>query len=185
MPNRIPLTQGQVARVDASDHAWLSQWRWRYATNGYAIRTYTDPQGQPRYALMHRVIMQARPGKLVDHIDGNRLNNTRANLRIVDRHQNMWNRQANANISSHYKGVTAYRHGWRVRIRYYNRRIHLGYCQDQEAAALLYDAAARRLFGEEYARVNFPDRPTPPQIQDRLDQVLQRWEATHGALTTP
>jgi hypothetical protein len=75
MPNRIPLTQGQVARVDASDHAWLSQWRWRYATNGYAIRTYTDRQGQPRYALMHRVIMQARPGELVDHIDGNRLNN--------------------------------------------------------------------------------------------------------------
>jgi hypothetical protein len=180
MSQHIPLTRGKFALVDDADYPTLSQYRWLYHSSGYAVRAeYVN--GKRRFIPMHREIMGAQRGQIVDHIDTDRLNNTRSNLRFVTANQNMWNRSPNEKNSSSYKGVSAHPNGWQVRIRVNKERIHLGYCEDQTEAALLYDAAARHFFGD-YARVNFPDFASPPDILAQLQIILQR-RTSEGRLT--
>jgi hypothetical protein len=170
MSQLIPLTRGRFAIVDDDDYHWLSTWTWICSHSGYAMRTFAE-NGKRRYVHMHRVIMDAQRGQLVDHIDGNRLNNARSNLRIVTRNQNNWNRRPNTGCM--YKGVYSHARGWHARIRYMNKRIHLGYFDDPRLAASLYDAAALHFFGE-YAYLNFPDQAICPDIHKRLERMLKR-----------
>ena len=99
------------------------------------------------------------PVEIVDHIDGNKLNNRRSNLRLVTRSQNQANRRHNRNSRSRYKGVTWHkrRRLWMARIQVRGRRITIGYFNDLAASGKRVDACARSYFGE-YARVNFPRR---------------------------
>ena len=82
---RIPLSDGLYAYVDAADYEWLSQWTWHLA-NGYAART---EKGKPIF--MHRQITNHAKGKIVDHFNHNKLDNTRINLRVCNRQQNLRN----------------------------------------------------------------------------------------------
>jgi hypothetical protein len=96
-----------------------------------------------------------------DHIDGDKLNNTPANLRICTPSQNSANRPAPRNNTSGYKGVwyDASRPGvkkWRATIERDRRQYHLGLHATSEEAARAYDAAARELFGP-FARTNFTE----------------------------
>lgn len=185
----ILLTRGCYARVDDADFAWLMQFRWMCSTSGYAIRAYRDEalsydadgQARWRFVHMHRVIMAAQPGQLVDHIDGDRLNNTRANLRIVTPSQNAWNAHRRCDNAVGYKGVSQHPRGYLARIRFHRQRIHLGYFDDARDAALMYDAAAIYLFGE-FAKLNLPDTPTPQPCLEQLERVLARWSTRIDAL---
>jgi hypothetical protein len=106
---------------------------------------------------MHRQILDAAEGKFVDHINHNGLDNRRANLRIVTKEQNNWNkRKYFGNYSSRYKGVSRPKNcgKWRAKIFYKGKGIFMGYFDDEESAAKAYDAKARELFGE-YAALNF------------------------------
>lgn len=172
MPKRIPLTRGQTALVDESDFAHLSQWKWLYIGSGYAGR-FRRESGAKRLIYLHRHIMDAQPGQRVDHINGNRLDCRRENLRLVTLNQNQQNRKKPARSSSGYKGVCWHRgiKKWHVRIGVNGARLHLGYYTDAETAALLYDAAARHFFGE-YAKPNFPDRATSYATRHLLVQRL-------------
>jgi hypothetical protein len=142
----IPLTRGFVALVDDSDLPTLLPFKWHTTSGGYAA---TRLPGTRQYIYMHRLLLQAGPDDLVDHIDGNTLNNTRANLRIVDDCQNQWNRKAQANASG-YKGVCWHneKQKFYARIQANGHRTFLGYFQTAEAAAQAYADAARHLFGE-------------------------------------
>jgi hypothetical protein len=178
MSKQIHLTKGQVALIDAADYDQLIQLHWLYSPHGYAMRTMT--KNKRRYFIqMHSEIMNAQPGELVDHIDRDRLNNTRANLRIVDRRQNMWNRNPNKRSAIAYKGVSKHIRGWHARIRVYGQRIHLGYFDDPKMAAQVYDAAALRFFGE-YAHINFPDRLPSPAALAQVEDILKRREDSLG-----
>lgn len=86
----IPLTKGAFATVDAEDYEWLSQWKWHLSA-GYASRYFPAPNGRKRIN-MHQLICPCPPGLEVDHIDRNRLNNTKVNLRAVTRSVNMKNK---------------------------------------------------------------------------------------------
>ena len=86
MSQFICLTRGAFALVDDADYGWLSQWKWRLNSHGYAIRT-TCVEGCEKIFNMHRAILGAERLQYVDHIDHNRLNNTRANLRFVTRQE--------------------------------------------------------------------------------------------------
>src|SRR6185312_4468108 len=90
----IILFGGAQVRVDDADAGFLRQWAWQIQTVGtlqYARRS-TGPSGTTIY--MHRSIMDAPNGMVVDHIDGDGLNNRRENLRIVTHGQNLWNRRS-------------------------------------------------------------------------------------------
>ncbi len=82
---------GEV-QVDDSDYDYLSQWRWFMDKDGYAVRFIEDASGKTVAVLMHRVILEAKKGELGDHIDRNRKNNQRSNLRITDFRGNSLNR---------------------------------------------------------------------------------------------
>jgi hypothetical protein len=111
---------------------------------------------------MHRIVALASYGYLVDHINGDSLDNRSANLRLCNRSQNMRNRPKPriAKASSQWKGVSFCPHKakqrkpWRARIHIGDRRIvRLGYFADEESAALAYNEAANVFFGE-FARLN-------------------------------
>ena len=96
-------------------------------------------------------------GMVVDHIDGNGLNNRRSSLRICTHRQNMWNSRPRGK-GSKYKGVCwdKSRKRWIVVVRRGDLHIHLGRFDDEVEAARAYDRKAFELFGE-FAYLNFPD----------------------------
>ena len=100
----IPLTQGKVTFVDDDIYEWVSLQVWYYGNNGYATRDHK--QNKQRISiLLHRLIMNAPEDKEVDHIDGNKLNNMRSNLRICTRMENSHNiKKQDGEYSSKYKG---------------------------------------------------------------------------------
>ncbi len=106
---------------------------------------------------MHRFIMKPAEGLVVDHIDGNGLNNTRANLRICTYQQNICNRKGWGKDSK-YKGVCwdIYNKKWRAQINFNRECRYLGVFEDEIEAAKEYDKHAKKLFGE-FAYLNFPD----------------------------
>lgn len=132
-----------------SKNSWSLQKQWRADKWMY----YASRRDGVKRIKMHRFITNAPPTKQVDHINGNGLDNRRANLRLCDNRQNCQNRH-NALGISQYKGVGYHYGKWRARIGVNGKRIHLGAYLTETEAALAYDAAARKYFGE-FARCNF------------------------------
>ena len=87
----IPLTHSKSARVDASDYAMLSQFRWRAVWARGVGYAHTKVGGAE--AFMHRLIMGARPGEEIDHRNGDGLDNRRSNLRPTSHALNQANRR--------------------------------------------------------------------------------------------
>jgi len=153
----IPLTKGKFAKVDDEDFECLSQYRWFYHHTGYAGRNIRI-DGEHRTITMHRVIVRTPPGMDTDHINGDKLDNRRENLRICSHTENVRNQPVRSNNTSGYKGVSFYSRSrkWRANIYVGHMQRNLGYFVTPEEAAQAYDKAARILFGE-FARLNIPD----------------------------
>lgn len=152
--NNIELTQGKFAIVDDADYAFLMQWNWRLQSGGYASRVMR--QGNKQISIyMHREIMNASFGCLVDHIDGNKLNNRRLNLRTVSHVQNGRNAKKHVDGSSRFKGVSwdKTNEKWKSRLRVDNREMFLGRFSSEIEAALAYNEAAKNIYGE-FAKLN-------------------------------
>lgn len=107
---------------------------------------------------MHREIMVAPSGQYVDHVNGNKLDNRRENLRMCSNSQNMANRRAPRVNRSGFKGVHFFKRDgtWRAAITQDYKTKHIGYYATPEEAARAYDIKARELFGE-FAQLNFPE----------------------------
>jgi len=113
-------------------------------------------EGKRRVIHMHRVILQPKKGLDIDHINGNRLDNRRINLRYATRSQNNMNRFARCVTSkSPYKGVCWRAHAkrWKAYIKINKTQIHIGYFTTAEKAAKAYNKAAIKYFGE-FANLN-------------------------------
>lgn len=103
-----------------------------------------------------RLIMRPLPGQVVDHINGDPLDNRRDNLRVVSSQANSQNRaKVSMACTSRYKGVSRLGGRWRAVIYLNGRQINLGTHQNEKGAAIAYDDAARGLFGQ-CAALNFP-----------------------------
>jgi len=163
---QIPLADGVYAYVDASDYEWLSRYNWRLQ-NGYAAR-----RDKARTSYMHREIARPPKGMTVDHINHNKLDNTRINLRVCTHQQNVHNNAKHAGSSSRFKGVGYNRekHKWFAKAYFEGKRIWLGYFDDETEAARAYDAKAVELFGE-FAHLNFPEEWPPER---RAEVYTQR-----------
>ena len=150
----LTLKCGSVVTVDDADFDSVARFSWHLSYNGYAIRRERTPTGK-RVIYMHREIAGHEwPGD-IDHADGNKLNNSRSNLRNASRTLNNANSKPRTGCSSQFKGVAwVRRYGkWWAYINHSGRRRHLGYFDDEIEAAKAYNAAAVELFGS-FARPN-------------------------------
>lgn len=161
MTVEIPITRGLFALVDLSDSHLLDGPKWqaapkRCAHGGfYAQRTIRLPNGKRTNLFMHRAIMVAGPDQIIDHINGNGLDNRRSNLRITDLSGNNVNRTNGYKPKSGFRGVYANRSRWRTLITVNGSSIHGGVFGTPEQAALRYDQLASEHFGA-MAVLNFP-----------------------------
>jgi AP2 domain len=129
--------------------------------NVYAYRNTRNPDGKRTVQYLHRFIMGVDGREQIDHIDGWGLNNEDENLRIVNSKQNQANSRKQARkLSSRYKGVCwdKSRSRWLSCIQVDGRHITLGRHESEVEAALAYDSAAMKYFGE-FAKLNFVGGP--------------------------
>jgi hypothetical protein len=164
----VPISGGYIALVDDQD-VWVAKYKWqalvvKRSRNIYATRKdYTH--SPPKVLRMHQEIM---PGhSLLDHKNGNGLDNRRENLRPATISQNCRNQRPRMGAMSPYKGVARrFRENpirpWGASIRISRplgtppRQVTLGYFKTEEDAALAYNFAAEEHFGE-FARYNSPE----------------------------
>jgi hypothetical protein len=150
----IPLNQDKVAWVDPRDYEWLSQGKWTAQKGGkthYASRNQWA-NGKPKKIYMHRLIMSAPRGVIIDHRNRDGLCNARANLRSATKSTNGAN---GIRTSTRHKGVYPNGSKWQARIKVNYQQLYLGTFTTEEEAARAYDAAAIKYFGE-FATPNFP-----------------------------
>lgn len=148
----IPLTFGLFARIDISDYDLVSSYIWQaqyrsdmmgfYAINSNGIR-------------MHRMILKPEDGYIVDHIDGNGLNNTRGNIRIGTQSQNCVNRKRTP--GPYMRGTRPKGNRWQSYIKFNGVQRSLGYYDNEQDAHNVYLKEAIKLHGD------WMPLPQPPE----------------------
>lgn len=162
----IQLTKGKVALVDDEDYEHLNKFKWHALDSKhtfYADRRITI-NGKRVHISMHRFLLDAGTGDMVDHKDRNGLNNQRHNLRFCTCSQNNVNRSASG--ISKYRGVSLktkkaisksgelkFYTYWSAAIQVNGKVKHLGYFKKEDVAAIAYNNAAIKQYGE-FANLN-------------------------------
>jgi hypothetical protein len=157
----IPLTRGYVALIDEADYeAVTGAGAWCANTSSadhvvYAQRGFRGADGLQRTVQMHRFLTG---WDVVDHRNGNGLDNRRSNLRPATIAQNAMNRRRRADNTSGFKGVSFRKETevWRAYVSVLGKRVWLGQYRTAIEAAAAYDVAAKLHYGE-FARLNFPE----------------------------
>jgi hypothetical protein len=149
--------------VDDDVYEWASKYKWGLSCG------YVYTRGGPRSKfyrkhteriLLHREVLglKLNDGKIVDHINNNRSDNRRINLRIVTLQQNCWNtkKRTNETSSSKYKGVRKISKRWAANLGHVVQYYHT-----EKEAAVAYNQMARTIYGE-YAFLNKLDEDINP-----------------------
>jgi len=149
---KIPLTQGKFALVDDEDYDHLTlMGKWHYMNVGYA-KTSIGGRKNKQDIYLHRFIagLQHGDGKVIDHINGDKLDNRKENLRVCKQSENCANRGLNKNNTSGFKGVCfdKRKNKWMAKIQVNRKYIFCGYAETPEQAALKYNIFATKHFGE-------------------------------------
>lgn len=157
----IVLHKGDICLVDDDDFERLNQFKWHSIKSRTEGRFYVVRKDNviKRRIFVHREIISISPGKFVDHINGNSLDNRKCNLREATSQQNSFNQKRKTGASSRFKGVSwdKCRNKWTAQIMKSKVNRTLGRFTDEIQAAVAYDEAAVKMFGE-FARLNFPNK---------------------------
>lgn len=156
----VPLTQGQTAIVDAAAYGRVSQFNWyAHLRDGhfYAERA-VRRSGRRIGVRLHSFILKTSQGEIVDHANGDTLDNRKSNLRTCAVWQNTCNQRKRSGTSSKFKGVCRAKRGrgWTASVCIAKKKLHLGSFGCEIDAARAYDRGALEHFGE-FARPNFPN----------------------------
>lgn len=155
MQDFIETQEGIRVLIDTEDHPKLSRYKWKVKREGsrqYAVCA------KPPFTRMHRMVLQPKRGEIIDHANGDGLDNRKCNLRICTPSQNMYNRKVNRNNITGFKGVSIDKKTglFLAAIQKDRKSIKLGLFDNPFKAAKAYDAAAKEMFGE-FANLNFGD----------------------------
>lgn len=155
IPNKLA---SMPCRMDDEDFEKVSSFRWHARSRkGGKNRFYAAGRAKQdrEKVYMHRIVMSPPPGKDVDHINGDGLDNRRENLRVCTRSENLRNRGKQANNTTGYKGVHFFKAArlFTASVQYDGKSFHLGYFKTALEAAKAYDEAARKIHGE-FAQLN-------------------------------
>ena len=158
---RIYLGDGEWTILDQQDYYRYREFKWFIRGNGsklYVLRSFKIGPKKTKMISMHREIMNAPKGIVVDHKNGDSLDNRRTNLRLATQLQNCYNIKKRENTLSEFIGVYLEkgRKKWRARIRHNRKLIQLGQFDSEIDAARAYDEAAKKYHGE-FARLNFSE----------------------------
>jgi len=153
----VPLTQGFTAIIDIDDYAEISKFNWHFQESGgvgYAARQATvdeRPTKQRQFIWMHHVIIGKHETMVVDHINGNGVDNRKSNLRHATCSQNQLNRKITSVGKSGFRGVYPHDGKWQSRLKINGKSHHLGTFETVELAAKAYISASIEMAGE-YSR---------------------------------
>lgn len=137
--------------MDDDDYLEVSKYRWNFSSSGsYAERR--TPNGIIR---MQSFLVDTPHGYMVDHINGNGLDNRRENLRLATKSQNMMNRDKTRVNKSGYKGVhfELFTNRWKAQIKVGKKNVNLGRFDSPKEAAIAYNKACKIYHGE-FANLN-------------------------------
>jgi hypothetical protein len=166
---KIYLGEGEFTIVEPPDYYTYGKYRWILSGDGYNLYAISEMKIGPKrtkIVSLHREIMKAPKGILVDHRNSDGLDNRRANLRLATYSQNNINRPKKANTSSKYRGVCFEKscQEWGVFTRVNGKQKRIGRFKNEVEAARAYDRAALKYHGE-FARLNFPREDYKDEIQ--------------------
>ncbi len=179
MALEIHLGRGFVALADEADHDRLMQHKWlhhiRVGYGCYARRA-IHAEGRTRCEGMHTFLMCPPPGFVVDHINGNGLDNRRCNLRVATRIENARNRRSFKNKTG-FKGVRQHTDGGFTAALFGGNtpQLHLGTFRTAQDAARAYDLAAQALFGQ-FANLNCPEGELPDNLRQQVIGRIQSYQ---------
>jgi len=156
MCKELPLSNGQTTLIDDCDYERLSQYKWMLNTSGYVYREYRE-NGKRKRIRMHKDILGEQDGKVIDHINLDKLDNRRDNLRFCTAEQNNQNVKPRGG-SSPYKGVYQGNGKWRTDIKKNRSTWHLGTYEQEIDASAAYNLGAIEIYGE-FGRLNCPFNP--------------------------
>lgn len=145
----VPLTKGFCAEVDDEDAPLVVGRKWCAGVSGKGF-VYAVSGHMEKRTLMHRLIVGLKKGDplVVDHIDGNTLNNRRSNLRVCTQAENARNAGPQRGSASKYRGVQKQGSKWISCITKDGVKTHLGFFSDQVLAAVIYNQAGAKAFGQ-------------------------------------
>lgn len=156
----LPSTKGQTIKVCDCHYDKVKHWKWSALEQGRYVKSYAAVRvqkidGKNTPILMHRFIMDCPKGKVVDHINGNQMDNRCKNLRICTQSQNNANqRGAKHNSVSGYKGVYWHKSAkkWCAEVVHEHKKYYLGLFVNKLDAAEAYNIKAKELNGEFFAK---------------------------------
>jgi hypothetical protein len=156
--NRLGLF---FVKIDILDLELVNNYKWNISAQGYAITR------SPKTIMMHRLLLDCKKGKIVDHINNNKLDNRRINLRICSTSEN------NQNINKKNRGVANCGNGlYFSNITINGKRISLKYGVDIDELRRIseYARAYAFPFSKEYQLIKQKD--IPQWIKDKIDKGL-------------
>ncbi len=145
------IGRGETAYFSPSALPLVSGFTWGFSRGKGKGKPYA--RSKAKY-FMHRVVLGEIPeGSVVDHINGDTLDNRFGNLRICRQMQNLWNREKHVESESGFKGVSRFRTKWGYRYIKDGKSTYVGRFDTPLEAALAYDQAILSAYGE-FARTN-------------------------------